>query len=169
MTETVELDALKLDPKNSRVHDKKNLRAIRVSLEEFGQVLPLVVQRSSGMLVGGNARLVVMREMGMTQCEIVYVDEDDDRSRALSIALNRTGELARWDFSALADVMEKVTFDWESLGWGKGNDENNAPTTDDSAPLVRYLIEITCEDEKQQVRTLQTLRDQGIDCRPVIT
>ena len=35
--ERVSIDSLKLDPRNARKHDKKNLKAIKDSLVKFGQ------------------------------------------------------------------------------------------------------------------------------------
>ena len=44
---------LKHDPEHPRAHDDKNLTSIIASLRDYGQVEPLVVQRSSMMVVGG--------------------------------------------------------------------------------------------------------------------
>lgn len=93
---SVRLADLVDDPENARSHDDKNLSAIRESLVQFGQVEPLVVQRSSKRVIGGNGRLDVMRKLGWTQADAVLVDVDDVAARALALALNRTGELGRW-------------------------------------------------------------------------
>lgn len=41
--ETLPLDDLHQDPANAREHDARNLNAIQASLEDHGQVEPLVV------------------------------------------------------------------------------------------------------------------------------
>jgi ParB-like chromosome segregation protein Spo0J len=56
----VPLTELHADAANARTHGDKNLEAIRASLLQFGQAEPLVVQKSTGRVVGGNGRLVVM-------------------------------------------------------------------------------------------------------------
>jgi DNA modification methylase len=96
---------LHLDPSNARTHDKKNLGAIRSSLEHFGQVEPVVVQKSSGRVIGGNGRVAVLREMGATEVDVVEVDIDDVNATALGIALNRTAELADWDEDVLGQLL----------------------------------------------------------------
>jgi DNA modification methylase len=104
----VPLDALHLDPANAREHGEENLEAITASLKRFGQAEPLVVQKASGRVIGGNGRLVAMRKLAWRECDIVEVDIDDLTATALAIALNRTGELATWDEPALAKLLEEL-------------------------------------------------------------
>lgn len=105
-TEPVELKRLTYDPNNARVHPEANLRAIRASLEQWGQVEPLVVQRSTDRVIGGNGRLQVMRELGWRKAQVHYLDLDDQKAQALGVALNRSGELAEWDEPVLANILE---------------------------------------------------------------
>ncbi len=109
------LDDLTLDPSNARTHDTRNLSAIRASLERFGQVEPIVVQASSGRVIGGNGRVAVLREIGVAEVDVVLVDVDDLNATALGIALNRTAELAGWDDDTLgrllAELQETPDFD----------------------------------------------------------
>ena len=88
----VPLDSLHLDPANAREHGPENLEAIVGSLRRFAQAEPLVVQKKTGRVIGGNGRLVAMKQLGWAECDIVEVDLDD--ATALGIALNRTSELA---------------------------------------------------------------------------
>jgi DNA modification methylase len=108
---TAKLSELHADPANARSHDEKNLNAISDSLKAFGQVEPLVVQKSTGKVIGGNGRLEVLRRSGATEVEIVEVDIDDAKATALGIALNRTAELASWDDSTLAKLLESLPDD----------------------------------------------------------
>ena len=108
---TAQLTELHADPSNARAHDERNLNAIADSLKTFGQVEPLVVQKSSGKVIGGNGRLEVMRRQGITECSIVEVDVSDTQAVALGIALNRTGELAQWNEDTLARLLESLPDD----------------------------------------------------------
>jgi hypothetical protein len=96
------LSELVEDPENSRLHRDRNLEAIRSSLREFGQVEPLVVRKANNVVIGGNGRLTVMRELGWTEADVIMMDIDEERARALGLALNRTAELAEWDYRKLA-------------------------------------------------------------------
>jgi len=104
----VPLDSLHLDPANARLHDDINIDAILGSLSRFGQAEPLVIQASTGRIIGGNGRLVAMKKLGWTECDIVEVDVDDVTATALGIALNRTAELAEWDDSTLARLLQDL-------------------------------------------------------------
>ena len=97
----VPIDSLYLDPSNARIHDTQNLEAITSSLKRFGQAEPLVVQGKTGRVIGGNGRLVAMKKLGWTECEIVELEVDDLTATSLGIALNRTAELAGWDEKTL--------------------------------------------------------------------
>ena len=98
---TMDLDALVPDPANPRTHDSRNLGAIRASLEEHGQVEPILVQQSTNMVIAGNGRMTAMRAMGWTEAQVALLDVTDQQARKLSIALNRSGELAGWDEEVL--------------------------------------------------------------------
>ncbi|MAH45389.1 chromosome partitioning protein ParB [Candidatus Pacearchaeota archaeon] len=115
---TVDIETLKYDPNNARTHDDKNLDAIGGSLEEFGQVEPLVVQKGTGKVIGGNGRLAVLKRQGANTVEIVEVDLDDQRATALGLALNRTAELASWDIKTLEELTGELNdFDLGSIGF----------------------------------------------------
>ena len=109
------------DPENPRSHSKYNVDAIRASIETHGQVEPLVVQKSSKQIIGGNARFGVLKEIGYEDVDVVLLDIDDAKARALSISLNRTGELATWDEDNLAKALDNLQgledFDFDSLGF----------------------------------------------------
>jgi hypothetical protein len=118
----VPIATLSPDPRNPRTHGDRNLRAIRESLARFGQVLPVVVRQ--GTVVGGNGLVAAMTELGWTECSIVELDGLADVDvMMLRIALNRTAELADWDYEVLAEdfkaMLQSGAFAMEDLaGWG---------------------------------------------------
>jgi len=119
----VALADLHLDPANARLHGERNLEAIQASLARFGQAEPLVVQRSSGRVVGGNGRLVAMRSLGWTHADVVELDLSETQATALGIALNRTAELAEWDEQALGKLLASLEVDDALDGVGFDDDE----------------------------------------------
>jgi ParB-like chromosome segregation protein Spo0J len=104
----VRLDDILPALENAVTHGEGNIEAIVASLAEFGQASPLLLQRSSGRLIAGHGRLEAMRRLGWEHCDVTYLDVDDDRAAALSLALNRTGELRKWDPKALARMLKRV-------------------------------------------------------------
>lgn len=110
----VKLDKLVLDDGNPRLHDERDLAATTASLKAHGQVDPLVVQAGTMRVVAGHGRIESMRRLGWTDAQIVEVECDDAEFRALSIRLNRTGELAGWNAGALDAALSELA----EAGWG---------------------------------------------------
>jgi site-specific DNA-methyltransferase (adenine-specific) len=104
----VPISELNLDPDNVRLHPEKNLEAIKSSLSELGQHVPLVVQRDGMRVRVGNGRLEAAIALGWTHIAAVVVDEDDVSATARAIADNRAGELAEWDTPALAAALASL-------------------------------------------------------------
>jgi len=120
----VPIGSLSPDPKNPRTHSRDNLEAIRHSIKTHGQVEPLVVQQSRNMVIAGNARLGVMKELKYKTVKIVRLDVTDTDARKLSISLNRSGELASWDEAVLTSHLEDLAkfeenFNVHELGFSK--------------------------------------------------
>lgn len=144
-TRRVKLDALHVDPSNVNTHPERNLEQIRGSLRQFGQVEPLVVQKSTGKVIGGNGRLEVMKALGWTECDVVELGLSNTEATALGIALNRTAETSERDPVRLAEVLQALQsedFDLDAVGFNAmevgelfqgigdgviGGDESQAP------------------------------------------
>lgn len=72
------------------------------SIEQFGYVDPLVVNKD-GTVIGGHQRLRVLKDMGAEEADVVVLDLDKEREKALNIALNKiTGD---WDPVKLTEVI----------------------------------------------------------------
>ena len=104
----VPIDSLVIDPANVRTHGDKNRRAVRDSLRSFGQVEPVVVQKATGRVIGGNCRVEELRQLGEEQVWVHEYDCDDVTATRLAIALNRTSELAAWDDEALTQMLQML-------------------------------------------------------------
>lgn len=108
----VRVDSLTIDPKNTRKHPKKNLLATKQSLDKFGQVLPIIARKDSRVITVGNGRTSIFVQKGWKYIACLFADLTEDEARMLSIADNRTGELAQWDYEALQLAANdlKITF-----------------------------------------------------------
>ena len=153
--QSIPLSELVHDAQNPRTHNQKNIESIRLSLAEHGQVEPLIVQSKTMMVIGGNGRLESMKSLGWNAAACAVLDINDTQARRLSIALNRTAELAGWDESALMKhlgelssldgwTLEGLGFDEADLeglaaalaGTGDGNKSGNADDEKRSGGLV---------------------------------
>lgn len=86
--EAWKLEDLKHPAFNPRAIKEKNAERLGGSLDEFGLVQPIVVNRKTGDVLGGNQRLEQLRARGVETTDVVVVELDDARARALCLALN---------------------------------------------------------------------------------
>lgn len=76
---------------------------IKRSLEEFGYVDPVIWNKTTGRVVGGHQRLKVLTSMGRTEVECVVVELNEEKEKALNVALNKIS--GDWDKEKLAVLM----------------------------------------------------------------
>lgn len=93
------------DPRNARRGD---VAVIVESLREFGQHRPAVVRRADNHIIVGNHMWKAARTLGWTHLDVVYVDDDEEKSLRRSIADNATGDKASWEDTLLAEQLEQV-------------------------------------------------------------
>ena len=105
-----QVQELTQDPDNSRSHDRKNLEAIKQSLEAFGQQKPIVIDQE-GKVVAGNGTLAAAQELGWQTIQAVVTDLEGAKQTAYAIADNRTAELAAWNDEQLAKSLVSLQND----------------------------------------------------------
>jgi hypothetical protein len=62
----VPIDQLKPDPKNARVHSKKQIRQIAKSIESFGFNVPILID-SNFEVIAGHGRVLAAKHLGLTE------------------------------------------------------------------------------------------------------
>lgn len=95
-------------PRNVRIHTKKNLQALKTSLSQFGQLKPIIVQKSTMYVVAGNGTLQAAKALGWTQIECNIWDIDDNRANAFAILDNKTTDLSNWDEKGLIELLQQL-------------------------------------------------------------
>ena len=130
---------------NPRQLTKDQYKALRDSIERFGLVDPIIVNKHKdrkNIVVGGHQRIRIAQDLGIKDIPCVEVELDADREKELNVRLNRnTGE---WDWDALANCFDVG----ELLEWGFTEDElqfwADEPTEglieDDEIPEVEESI-----------------------------
>ena len=73
---------------------------LKRSIEQFGYVEPVIWNKATGRVVGGHQRLKVLIDMGISEVECVVVELDEEKEKALNIALNKIS--GDWDKDKLA-------------------------------------------------------------------
>jgi len=96
--------------------------AIKDSLREHGQYRPIVVQRSSGVVLAGNHTWQAAKALGWQQLAVTYIDCDDDEARRIVLVDNRLNELGGYDSQALTELLQEVAVSPRRLS-GTGYDD----------------------------------------------
>lgn len=113
--ETLRLEDVGLADYNPRVPLKPSdpeWKRLEAALDEYGLVEPLVYNERTKRLVGGHQRFAILKHRGAEEAEFSIVDLDEDRERALNIALNNPNLQSKWDphkLVAAAETMDAAT------------------------------------------------------------
>ncbi len=88
---------LKLNPKNSRTHSKKQLHKIVQSIEKLGFNNPVLVD-TENVIIAGHGRVLAARDLGLTEIPTICLSHmTQEQIRAYIIADNKLAEEAGWD------------------------------------------------------------------------
>jgi DNA modification methylase len=68
---------------------------LKRSIEQFGYVEPVIWNKTTSHVVGGHQRLKVLLDMGITEVECVVIEMNEEKEKALNIALNKIN--GDWD------------------------------------------------------------------------
>src|SRR6516165_5800532 len=139
--------------RETRKHPASQVRKLAESLEQFGFVLPILVDMD-GRVVAGWGLVLAARRLSLPEIPAVtIVDLDEAKLRSLRLALNRLGEDSSWDPAALtlefSDILEMdPTIDLQITGFETGeinvslddagiDEEDELPPEQSSPPVTQ--------------------------------
>jgi DNA modification methylase len=108
--EYVSIDTLTSPEYNPRSWSEENTEELKDSIRRYGVVDPLLVNGAEGrkgIVIGGNFRLKILKELGFTEVPVVYIHIPElEREKELCLRLNKNqGE---WDLDLLAEFDETL-------------------------------------------------------------
>jgi hypothetical protein len=121
-TEYLATSTLSPMPGTPRSHPKSQIRALTKSFEAFGQVLPILIDGDC-RIISGHAQWEVAKRLGMSEVMAIRVEHlTEPQTKALMVALNRLGDLSKWDEPALSTILldlhaMDLDFDIEATGF----------------------------------------------------
>jgi len=123
MLKVQQLEPSKLKPweDNPRINDEA-VDAVAKSIESFGFNVPILCDQRFN-IIAGHTRWKAAKKIGMKSVPIIVVEMTEIQRRAFSIADNKTGEIADWDYPKLRDVLKELKckkIDLPSLGYSQG-------------------------------------------------
>lgn len=112
MVQLIDIEKLNEAPYNPRIQLEPGMpewEKLKVSIETFGNVEPIVWNERTGNVIGGHQRLSVLKSMGVTSVECSVVNLDENEEKILNLALNKIK--GKWDYDKLAEILKD--FDYE--------------------------------------------------------
>lgn len=117
------LKPAKYNPRIDLQPGDKEYQKIKKSIEIFGYVEPIIVNKDM-TVIGGHQRLKVLKELGYSEVECVVVNLNKNQEKALNIALNKIG--GEWDTEKLEELLlELKNSDFDLNVTGFDEDEIN--------------------------------------------
>jgi DNA modification methylase len=95
------------NPRKNLQPGDSDYESLKKSIDTFGLVEPLVLNKRNGNLIGGHQRLKVLIAAGFKEVEVSIVDLDPVQEKALNLALNKIQ--GAWDNDKLAVLIEELT------------------------------------------------------------
>ena len=102
---------------NPRQITDDEMGKLKNSINEFGYIAPIIVNKHNNHIVGGNQRYEALKELGYEEIDVVYIyEKDENREKALNIALNKiSGEWDEVKLNQIFTEMKLAAFDKVSL------------------------------------------------------
>ena len=99
------------NPRKKLTPADTEFQKIQRSLQEFGYVDPIIIN-SDNTIIGGHQRATVLQSLGYKEIDVVVVDMDKTKEKALNVALNKiSGE---WDFEKLEVLLEELQLEMDA-------------------------------------------------------
>lgn len=103
-------------PNNPKIHPPEQRSAVGASIDELGQLMPIVINVNNGYLVDGHERAWQALNLGEdTLVDVDYVDLSEDEHKKALIIVDRVGHLSQWDRELTELLMQTVQSDDERM------------------------------------------------------
>jgi hypothetical protein len=119
------LTVLILDPRNPRRHSPGQIRQIARSIEAFGFVVPILIDRFN-RIVAGHGRYLGAQLLGLQEVPVIRLEHlTEAQIKAFRVADNRLTESSTWDDQLLAETLKELSqmeidFSLEATGFSIG-------------------------------------------------
>ena len=121
--ETVKITELISPDYNPRHITPEAMESLKKSIDEFGYIDPIIVNRVNNHIVGGNQRYECLKALGYTEIDVIFIEEPDiNREKAINIRLNNSS--GDWDIGKLDTIFEDLEikgFDLTLTGFATEN------------------------------------------------
>jgi len=102
----IDINQIKRYENNPRIHTKEQIDRLKMSIQKFGFINPIVIDKN-GYIVAGEGRYLALKELGYKEIPCIQLEDlTEDEIRAFRIADNRIQELSSWDYEKLLEELK---------------------------------------------------------------
>lgn len=124
-------DELLANPRNWRIHPLAQQAALGAVLEEVGWVQRIIVNKRTGYVVDGHARVELALSNNEQEIPVVYVDLSEEEERLILASLDPLAGMATTDAAKLAELLGEITIPDAGLSSVLRSAAGSRPPSDD--------------------------------------
>ena len=160
-------------PKNPRQWTQTDIDRTAASIQEdedFLEDRPLLVvpkDAKTWIVFAGNLRLTAAKKIGLKEVPcIAYARETDEDDLTIKRrAMKDNGSFGSFDYDILANEWDDLPLqDWGVPAWEEEKEPAEKKDLSDQIDY-EYKLEITCENEAEQEKMYNELKERGFECR----
>ncbi len=102
----VNIQKLQAYEHNPREITVTQFSALKTSIQKFGFVQPIVVNKNGNIVVSGHQRIAAAIQLGMTEVPVIYVDYDKKQEMVANVALNKIS--GSFSIEKLTEVLDQI-------------------------------------------------------------
>lgn len=174
--EWVPIEQLEPAEYNPRSWRPGPLAKLKRSIQQFGQLDPIVANRFNNRIIGGHMRYKAYSDLGYEKVAVRWANiEDEDEEKAANVALNNAELAGEWDNAKLAELLGSIEDKTTQLLTGfdktqidsmiaKASQEKIAPTYPLAAKMLEHydyaVIFVTNESDWLNLLTMLGLETE---------
>lgn len=186
-TDRVDPRTLVAHDRNWRTHPDAQLKALAGAIGRIGFIRSITVNRRTGRILDGHARVRLALDTRQARVPVEYVDLSEQEELEALVTLDPIAAMARADEALLAELRDDVQLDSKIFDGLEAeldrilalDDPGDAgANTDDTAPprphkqitlVDQFKIVLSCRDEQHQTDLLEALEANDIKAlRPLL-
>ena len=157
-------------PANPRQWTQADIDRIAKSLKETPELFemrPCIVYPHGDkfVILGGNLRYTGAKANKDKDVPCIVMPEDTPVEKLKEIVVKDNSSFGAWDYDALANEWDDLPLqDWGVPAWEEEKEPAEKKDLSDQIDY-EYKLEITCENEAEQEKMYNELKERGFECR----
>ena len=134
--EYVDIDSIKPNENNAKLHPAEQIEQIKKSIQEFGFNDPIAIDENN-VIIEGHGRYIACKELGINEVPIIRLNElDEEHKRAYMLVHNKLTMNSDFDIDKLELELNEISFDMGEYGFEINEIEEEKEVVEVEVPEV---------------------------------